>query len=143
MLPDVLVYDDTYHWEGWGGKLQLGSGNCRLRIYDLTKGEKRDFIYLRSILVVATDVAGGEMSIRSCASHIATKVTADFHIDPNRMLWIEYYPGRTYGIGSRNRIPERYELVEFTWVAGKAIKPNWRPLEPLLLDRVKALLGTV
>jgi len=141
VIPDMLIYDDTYHWEGWGGRLRLGSGKCRLRIFDLKKEDRRNLTYLRPILVVAADVSGSKMSIRSCASHIATKAVEDFNIDPSRMLWIEYYPGTTYGMKKEHRMPETYELVEFTWVEDKAIEPKWRPLKPPLLDRVKALIN--
>ena len=31
----MIVYDDIFEWEGWGGRLKLANGRCRLRIYDL------------------------------------------------------------------------------------------------------------
>ena len=35
----MLIYDDIFAWEGWGGELRLASGECRLRIIDLKKGK--------------------------------------------------------------------------------------------------------
>jgi len=33
----MLIYDGVYAWKGFGGMLKLASGQCRLRIYDLTR----------------------------------------------------------------------------------------------------------
>ena len=137
----MLIHDETYHWEGWGGKLQLGSGKCRLRICDLKKGKEKSLTHLRPILVVVSDIPGSKMSVRSCAGHIATGVAGTFNIDPNRMLWIEYYPRKTYGGKKVKQIPETYEVVEFTWLRGKAIRPMWRTLQPAIRDILVNLLN--
>ncbi|MEJ2656403.1 MAG: hypothetical protein P8012_04300, partial [Desulfobacterales bacterium] len=117
----MLIYDDIYSWSGWGGKLKLGSGKCRLRIYDLKKGNNRDLMHLRPIIVVVSDVKDSKISIRSCSSHIATLVTKAFNIDPLRMLWVEYYPEHKYGAGDTHSIPEKLDAVEFSWHGDKAI----------------------
>lgn len=136
----MLIYDDIYAWSGWGGKLKLGSGKCRLRIYDLKKGNNRDLMHLRPIIVVVSDVKDSKISIRSCSSHIATLVTKAFNIDPLRMLWVEYYPEHKYGAGDTHSISERLDAVEFSWYGDKAIQPKWRPLMPPLLDEIKKLI---
>ena len=135
----MLIYDDIYAWKGWGGKLRLGSGKCRLLIYDLKKDNTKELTYLRPIIVVVTDVPESKMSIRSCAGHIATMVVKDFNIDHNRMLWIECYPERAYGSRKMHVIQESYEAVEFAWLKDKAIQPKWRVLKPPMLDIVKKL----
>jgi len=56
----MLVHDDMFSWEGWGGRLKLGSGKCRLRIYDLKKDDKKGLMHLRPIIVVVSDVPGSE-----------------------------------------------------------------------------------
>jgi hypothetical protein len=136
----MLIYDDIYAWSGWGGKLKLGSGKCRLRIYDLKKGNKRGLMHLRPIIVVVSDVKDSTISIRSCSSHIATLVTKAFNIDPLRMLWVEYYPEHKYGAGDTRFIPEKLDAVEFSWHGDKAIQPRYRPLMPPLLDEIKKLI---
>lgn len=136
----MIVHDGTYRWKGWGGKLQLGSGKCRLRIYDLTDRNQKALTHLRPILVVVTDIPGSKMSVRSCAGHIATSVIQDFNLNKDRMLWVEYYPGKTYGANNINRMPESFEAVEFTWHGNKAIQPRWRVLQPPMLDTLKGLL---
>ena len=138
----MLTYDNVYSWDGWGGKLRLGNGKCRLRIFDLRKDQTAKGVsFLKPIIVVITDVPESKMTIRSCTSHIATCVTNDFNIDPSRMLWIEYYPQTTYGQQGERVIPERLEAVEFEWQEDKAIKPKWRPLKPPLLEAVKHLIS--
>ncbi len=138
----MLLYNGLYHWKGWGGKLQLASGKCQMRIYDLTKGKQDGVVLLKPFVVVLTDVPREkttDMTVKSCASHIATLVTKQFSIDPERMLWVEFYPQVTYGKANTNVIYEKYEAVEFTWHGNKAVNPKWRSLEPPLADMVKNL----
>jgi hypothetical protein len=136
----MLIHDDIFYWEGWGGKLLLGSGKCRLRIYDLKKGGIQGLAYLRPIVVIVCDVPDSKMSVRSCASHIATKVTQAFDIDPQRMMFIEHYPAITYGGKNEHLIPERYDAVEFTWHDDKAIRPRWKPLDASMAEILKELM---
>ena len=139
----MQTFDNIYSWEGWGGKLRLGSGQCRLRIFDLRKDDTTKGIsFLKPIIVVVTDVPDSKLSMRSCAGHIATCVTGEFDIDPSRMLWVEYYPQTVYGQHGEKSIPERLEAVEFEWQEDKAIKPRWRPLKSPLLEAVKELIGS-
>jgi len=139
----MLLHNDVYEWKGWGGKLRLGSGRCRLRIFDLRKGQGRKVSMLKPIVVVLTDIPGHEMtdlSVRSCAGHIATSLIRDFAIDPQRALFVQYRPATTYGEKGEHVIAERYEVIEFTWHADKAIKPTWKPLDPHVQETVQQLL---
>ena len=136
----MLIYDDFYTWEGWGGKLRLASGKCRLRIFDRRKSAESSVTILRPYVVVVSDVTDSKMSIRSCAGHIATKVIHDFTIDPHRMIYVEYYPSVRYGMHNEYEIPEQYVAVDFTWAEGRALHPQWRHLKPPLLDVVKNLM---
>jgi hypothetical protein len=133
----MLIYDDIYTWEGWGGKLQLASGLCRLRVFDLHAGAVEGVKHLRPIIAIAADVPESKMSIKSCAGNIATKIAVNFKIDPQRMMYVEYYPATVYGKEGQHEIAEKYEQVEFTWHDGKAIRPKWRGLKPPMLDIVK------
>ncbi len=136
----MLIHDSIYAWEGWGGKLRLASGKCRLRIFDRSKNRTEAVSFLRPFVIIVSDVEDSKMTVRSCAGHIATKVTQGFHIDPNRMLWVEYYPGVVYGPQKEHLIPEQYVSVDFSWYKGKAVNPRWRRLKPPLLDVVKDLM---
>ncbi len=138
----MLIYDDIYSWDGWGGKLRLGSGKCRMKIFDLRKdGAVRGVSFIKPIIVVITDVPESKMTIRSCTSHIATCAVQDFKIDPSRMLWIEYYPETAYGVGQVHVIAEKLEAVDFEWREEKAIRPRWRTLKSPLLEAVKDLMA--
>jgi hypothetical protein len=136
----MLIHDEIFTWEGWGGKLKLGSGKCRLRIYDLRKGKAASLAHLRPMIVVVSDVADSPMSIRSCSGHIATTVTRRFGLDPARMIFIEYYQPKSYGENDEHLIPERFEIVEFSWHEDKAFNPKYRPLNPPLKDTILPLL---
>lgn len=136
----MKIYDDIFVWDGWGGLLKLASGKCRVKIFDLKKGESGAVAFLKPIIVVISDVPDSKMTIKSCSSHIATRLTQKFNIDPSRMLFVEYYPSIDYGDKKQHHIPEKYELVEFQWHEDKAIAPKWRPLNPPMLNIVKDLL---
>ncbi|MGD9301602.1 MAG: hypothetical protein PVI13_08505 [Desulfobacterales bacterium] len=120
----MLIYDDIYHWEGWGGELRLASGKCRLRIFDLKDQSRAGLAHLRPIIVIASDVPGSRMSVRSCCGHIATCITDEFNIKPHRMMFIEYYPQTEYGEKKDHIIEEKYDLVEFKWFKEMAETPK-------------------
>ena len=139
----MLIHDDIYIWEGFGGTLRLGSGRCRLRIYNLEKDGEDGLVYLKPIIIVVTDVprvAVNDMTVRSCAGHIATMVVKEFNIDPQRMLWVEYYPDTRYGRHNDRLMPESYVAVDFTWHGDKALEPKWRALKPPVLDAIKKVV---
>ena len=136
----MLIYDDIYSWEGWGGALRLASGKCHLRIYDLKGHDRQGLAHLRPIIVIASDVPDSRMSVRSCCGHIATCVTREFDIQPHRMMFIEYYPQTEYGEKRQHIIEEKYDMVEFNWLDEGAIEPKWRTLKPPLLDAIKGLV---
>ena len=138
----MLIYDEIYSWEGFGGVLRLASGKCRLRIFDLKKGEQQGLAHLKPIIIIASDVAGSRMSVRSCCGHIATGVAREFDINPDRMMFIEYYPKTVYGEQKDREIAEKYDQVDFIWHDGKAIQPKWRTLKPPMLDIVKNMMET-
>lgn len=139
-IMSMLIYNDIFEWEGWGGKLKLASGKCWLRIYDRSRAADVSVPMLRPYVVVVTDVEDSKMSVRSCASHVATSVVRRFSLDPHRMIWVEYYPRVSYGPDGRRSIPEQYVSVDFTWHEDKAISPKWRQLKPPLLEVVKSLV---
>lgn len=135
----MLIYEDIYSWEGWGGVLRLASGRCRLQIFDLKKRAPKGLAHLRPLIVIASDVAESRMSVRSCCGHIASCVSRDFNIRPHQMMFIEYYPQTVYGENRDRIIEEKFDVVDFKWHQDKAIEPKWRTLKPPLLDVVKAL----
>jgi hypothetical protein len=137
----MLIHDGIYSWEGFGGKLKLASGQCRLRIYDLTRDASGGLAHLRPMIVMVSDLAASRMSVRSCAGHIATCVSRDFRIDPHRMMYIEYYPASIYGEHQERIIPEKYEAVDFNWTEGGAIHPKWRTLQPPLVDVIRQMVA--
>ena len=59
----MMIYDDIFSWEGWGGRLRLASGECRLRIFDLQKKKAGGLAYLRPIIVLVSDVPESRMPV--------------------------------------------------------------------------------
>jgi hypothetical protein len=137
----MLIYDEVYAWKGFGGLLKLASGQCRLRLYDLTREPGGGIAHLRPYIAIVSDVPESRMSVRSCTGHVATSVSRDFKIDPQRMLYIEYYPESIYGERRDHVIPEKYEAVDFEWTEGGAIHPCWRTLKPPLLDAIRQMVA--
>lgn len=135
----MLIYDDIFSWDGFGGKLKLASGKCRLKIVDLSGKQADGLLHLKPIIVIAMDHPGSKMSVRSCSSHIATMVIQTFQMAPSRMQFVEYYPQKTYGKGGKNVIPEIFEAVDFTWKENMAIHPRLRSPSPVLLRCLQAL----
>ena len=134
----MVVYDDIFEWEGWGGRLKLAKGRCRLRIYDINRAGRQEVLHLRPMVVVASNLPRegmmkGEVSVRSAASHIATVVSRKFNIDPPRMQFVEYTPSETYGKNKEYLIAAAYDAVEFTWQDGLALFPRMKPLDKALI----------
>ncbi len=139
----MLLHDGIYRWEGFGGKLRLPRGCCRLRIWDLRRRRlPGEAVPLRPILVLVADVPESPLSVRSCAGHVATGIARDFGIDPQRMLFVEHVPARRYGRDPERLIPEEFLAVDFTWTEGGAIGPRWRTLPPPLEGAIRRLAAT-
>jgi hypothetical protein len=135
----MLIHDDVFVWEGFGGALKLAHGKCRLQIYDLNQSPTKGIAHLKPIIVVVSDVPGSAMSVRSCISHVATQVAKQFNLPHQRINYIEYSPARTYGQKNEHVIPERFELFEFVWHEDKALHPSRKDVEAPLLDTLKEL----
>jgi hypothetical protein len=140
----MRIFDDIFEWEGFGGKLKLASGRCRLRIYDLNR-PGGGVVHLRPMVVVVSDLPQegmlkGQVTVHSANSHIATQVSRRFGIPPQRMLFVEYTPAETYGPRGEYRIPAVFDGVEFTWQEGLALYPRRKSLEPPLRDLVQGLV---
>ncbi|HHE74712.1 MAG TPA: hypothetical protein ENL37_06455 [Desulfobacteraceae bacterium] len=133
----MLIYDDIFHWEGFGGRLRLASGKCLLKMFDRSRDDTGGVVLLKPVVVVATDLVDSKMTVRSCCSHIATIVTREHNIAPQRMQFVEHYPETVYGEKARKRIPQKFDAVELVWKKGVALHPKWRPVEGPLLDFLK------
>jgi len=134
----MLIFDDVFSWEGFGGRLKLAHGCCWLRIYDLDLGSAAKLAHLKSKVVVAWDHPESRLSVRSISGHIATHVARIFEIDPQRMQFVEYHPEVVYGRRPPRVIPHSFEAVDFVWKNQMALHPTLRPVEPSLLKRLHA-----
>jgi hypothetical protein len=143
----LKIFDDILVWEGYGGKFNLASGRCRLRLFDLSKDEHTTVQMLKPIIAVVSNLPGDDLSamkkvsVRACISHIATTIVHRFKLDRNRMLVVEYYPKATYGQQSEKVIPEKFDVVDLKWHDDKALFPDWRPLPSPMLETVRQLIA--
>lgn len=145
----MLIHDDIFEWEGFGGRYQLAGGRCRLRIFDLSKASDAKVAHLKPMIVVVSDLPEmseaslKQLSVSSCASHVATTVAASFNIAPHRMTYVEYHAPSTYGERNQFKIDAKYNMVDFQWFDDKALHPKWRPLaEPLRNLVAQGIAGT-
>ena len=144
----MKIFDDVFIWDGYGGRFNLISGRCRLRLFDLSKAEDSEISQLKPIIAVVSDLPGDKapamkkVSVRACISHVATTIVHRFKLDHTRMTLIEHYPQETYGLKSEKVIPEKFDQVVLKWHGDKALFPNWRPLKAPLLDTVRGLIAT-
>lgn len=132
----MLIYHDEYHWEGWGGKLRLGHGKCKLSLFDLNR-ESSGVLHLKSHMGVVSDLSDSPASVKNYTGHIATGVIEKFNIEPSRLIWVEYYPEKRFGVNLQMVIPERFDEAEFTWMDNKALHPKWKPLKEAYLTILK------
>jgi len=135
----MLIHDDLFEWEGFGGQLKLAHGKCRLQIYDLNQSPTKGLAHLKPIIVMVSDVPGSAMSVGSCISHVATLVAKQFNLPHQRIHYIEHSPARTYGQQNQHVIPEKFELFKFVWHEDKALHPSRKDVEPPLLDTLQEL----
>ncbi len=143
----MRIYDGLYTWDGWGGKMRLASGRCRLRLFDLKKGSEGEVTHLKRFVAVVSDIpfekqGPNQLTVKSCAGHIASNVVKNFSIDPGRMLWIEHYPEETGNEKLRYPVPERFDEAEFSWNEQVATNARWKTPSPATVKLVKKLLET-
>jgi hypothetical protein len=139
------IYDGLLSWDGWGGEFRLVAGQCQLWIYDLTANADTSLTLLTPIVVVVSDLPEnygkpGVMTVRSCAAQIASKVASRFSIKPQRLLYVEYYPARRYGVNGEHHIGEKFDRVRFQWHNQRATNPRWEGLTEPLKEVVAQLI---
>ena len=144
----MLIYDEIFSWDGFGGRFHLAAGSCRLRIIDLSQGKDKKVTHLKPKVVVVSDLPDDspkmkKVSVRSCSSHIATCIVEKFNLDPHRIVFVEYYPGSTYGDHNQYIITPKYELVEFDWHENKALHPKWQTLGRSLREIVAPMIESI
>jgi len=140
----MFIHNDIFTWDGWGGAIRLAAGKCHLWLFDLRRIPKRPAgtVFMQPFIGVVMEIdPDNPISLRSVTSHIATRVTQKFHIDPRRLLWVEYAPAHTYGRNQTRSVPAKLDAVEMQWVDGKALIPKWRPLEEPLRSLVLDLIA--
>lgn len=82
-------------------------------------------IYNGSLVVVTERADNPGMSITNAAEIVATEIVSaarDLGVDATKWLYVEHYPVSEY------HDDDTYDIVEFTWINGRASRPTWRHL---------------
>jgi hypothetical protein len=129
----MIIFDDRYEWSGkktgtrhpvnwWGG-------SCRLKIIDLGKS-KPGIPMIKPMVIIVQDTGEGSSS-KICAPELVKYVCRDFHLDIQKIFWIEYNPIPESGFEVA-RFQPMAEISEETLFA-----VNWRPIRPNELEMIK------
>ncbi len=54
----TLIYDGVFHWKGWGGKLGLGKGRCRLKLFDRARDGSPGVSHLKPLVAIVRELPG-------------------------------------------------------------------------------------
>jgi hypothetical protein len=97
---------------------------CHLRIFFLSSGEQ---------IVLISDL-GCEISwfVPHRLELLATQIVADFHLNPDRLIWIEHDPAGTEML-DKTALGIELSQVIFQWQDGKATNPQWYDLSPQII----------
>lgn len=133
-----IIYDGIHEWQGWGGALRLGSGKCRLRLLTLKGNTAKGLIPLKSTVAIVSDLPESRLSVRACPAHIVASIAEKFHIDVRRIMYVEYYPGSSYGRPHQEHtLPARFDVAEFIWHKNNTPQVKWHSLKADVLEVVK------
>jgi hypothetical protein len=137
-------YSGLYHYEDQS-TVHLGRFNeqhpvpsvCHLRL--LQDGEHA--------IVIVTELPNNPgRSVTNAATELATKIVADFALDPALTTFVEHYTHGSYRQSDSREPWETYDAIIFTWQGMQATQPEWRRLQPgepeaLLIIRSEAEKG--
>ncbi len=105
------MIDLIYNYKGFHGC----ESKCRIRIF---KTADKD-------IVVASELRDNPgTSITHFAEYLATRIIFEYDIIPERLIWIENYPARTFSGDKIER--ETYDFIEFKWDGENFSKPEWK-----------------
>ena len=90
----MIVYDGKYTWAGNTSQkkrpISWWQSAYRLRIVDLSR-DAPGVVFLKPFMVFFSDTGEGA-SVTNCLPDLAKQICEDFHLDLNRVLWVEDRP---------------------------------------------------
>lgn len=79
-----------------------------------------------SVIVIASELENNPgMSVTNRAEQLANQVCRELEIAPERLIWLEHYPG---GDKAPQYQQERFRLVAFHLADGRLSAPRWLPV---------------
>jgi hypothetical protein len=135
----MIVYDGTYRLQpdadrGLKPKIKW---DCvwRVRIINLAVSQP-NVQHLKSTIVIANQT-GLATSLTSCAEAVGKKISLDFKLDINKVLWIEHIPTK----------PGQWCAAAFTPQAAfgpdKNYSIKWRPIRPDETNLIKPFIPEI
>ncbi len=102
------MVDTIFNYKGSNNR----DAKCRIQIFE----------QVGRIVIVATELADNSgYSITNAAEQIVAEVCRKFNIDPEKLIWVEYYP-------PKKSTASRCELVQFNWDGQYFSRPRWASL---------------
>ncbi|MCP4693870.1 MAG: hypothetical protein GY859_37895 [Desulfobacterales bacterium] len=132
----MIIYEGIYRLPG-GSRGPAGPfGGLEyawwVRIIDFSMS-RPDIRHLKPFAVYATQAGEGEYKT-SCAESAGIRVLHDFHLDADKVLWVEHFRDR----------PGRLHAAVFTsstaWRPDGAHRVSWRPIRPNELTAIQPFI---
>ncbi len=132
----MIVYDGTYRLEPDANRGQ-GPGSrwaCAWRVRIINLAESQPAVrHLKPTIVIANPTGPG-IGLTSCAEGVGKKISRDFKLDVNQVLWIEQIPLK----------PAQWHTAVFrlqnSFESDIHYNIQWRPAMPNEIDLIKAFV---
>ena len=133
----MIVYDGTYHLrpDADGSPEPIGKWLCAWRVRIINLAEKQPGVrHLKPTIVIANP-AGSSAGFTSCAEGVGKKISQDFNLDIDQVLWIEHTPAKsekwhTAVFKPQDSVgPETYYNIQ------------WRPATPNEIDLIEPFVS--
>ena len=135
----MIVYDGTYRLDpdAEKGIKPRTKWVCawRVRIINLTVGQPA-VQHLKPIIVLANQT-GVATSLTSCAETIGKKISFDFRLEINKVLWLEHLPSKPGQLYAAVFTPKSSFGPDIDY------KIQWRPARPNEINLIKPFIPDI
>jgi hypothetical protein len=135
----MIIFDGTYHLRPDGSR-DLDTGSrwvCAWRVRIINIAKSRPTVrHLKPTIVIACQTSP-KSGLTSCAEGVGKKISRDFNLDVNRVLWIEHIPsnpGRWHTAVFRPQDSSGPDIHYYI---------RWRPATPNEIDLIKSFVPDI
>lgn len=131
----MIIFEGKYHWDGTkkgdSNPISWWPGTYRLKIVDLTV-KHPEVIHIKPYLCLFS-CADSDYCVKNKFHNLAVKISNEFHLNPEKVLWIENFSTARHN----NLDVAIIELV--TTIGGEKIyKTIWRQIRPNEKELIKS-----